>query len=266
MEVMKDEQIELVYICTPNPLHFEHIMLCLSHKKHVLCEKPFVSNHSQLKECFAYAKQQGCFLMEAEKTVFTPLNRKLKEMVEEGAIGKLRYIEAGYCAHMDIEKQDPSSWLFHKEDGGCFYDVGVYPICYANYFAGSDIQQIQVMKHVHKGVGIDTFTQAMLKYDNEVMAYVRSSWDLRTINQGYLYGEDGVIITNNFWKNTKAILRKDGVDQTIEVEMHSDFTGEIEHACDCVTQGLLQSPILSQKHSEQIMNVLEEIHSDDCVQ
>ena len=56
-----DDAIELIYICTPNHLHKEHIMLCLKHHKHVICEKPMLTNREDLKECFDYAKQQHCF-------------------------------------------------------------------------------------------------------------------------------------------------------------------------------------------------------------
>lgn len=264
-EMLMDENVDMVYICTPNMLHIEHIMMCLKHKKHVLCEKPFVSNMKQLKQCFAYAKQQGCFLMEAQKTLFTPLNRLLKSMVEGGAIGKLQYIEAGYCANMQLDTKEKDSWLFHLETGGSFYDVGVYPICYSNYFASANVRHVNVMKRIDIRTGIDQSAQALLGYENGVMSYVRSSWGIDMINQAYLYGSEGVIITDNFWKSTTAILRKDGHDELIKVEMQSDFTGEIEHACECIMAGLLESPILSETKSEEIMKIIEKIHECDCV-
>ena len=91
--LLQDPQVEMVYICTPNHLHFEHIQNALRHGKHVLCEKPLVANAEQLKECFELARSSNLFLMEAEKTLFTPLNRKLKQLVKEGVIGQLRYVE-----------------------------------------------------------------------------------------------------------------------------------------------------------------------------
>ena len=93
-EMLKDPNVDLVYICTPNAFHYEQIKLCLSHKKHVICEKPMVKDEIQVRELFAMAREQGCFLMEAEKTMFTPLNKKIKAMIEDGAIGKLHTIRA----------------------------------------------------------------------------------------------------------------------------------------------------------------------------
>ena len=89
-ELLHDPQVDMVYICTPNYLHYTHIMACLQHHKHVVCEKPFVANHEQVVECFTFAKKQGCFLMEAEKTIFTPLNQTIQQMIQDGAIGQLR--------------------------------------------------------------------------------------------------------------------------------------------------------------------------------
>ena len=85
-EMLKDSEVDLVYICTPNAFHYEQIKLCLSYGKHVICEKPMVKNEMQVRELFAFARDKGCFLMEAEKTMFTPLNRKIKKMITEGTI------------------------------------------------------------------------------------------------------------------------------------------------------------------------------------
>lgn len=264
IEMLQDPQVELVYICTPNFLHHEHIMLSLRYHKHVLCEKPLVSTMAQLEECFAYAKKQQCFLMEAEKTLFTPLNQKIKRLIEEGIIGNLRYIEAGYGADMEIDKLPEDSWLHRSQDGGSLFDVGVYPICYANYFADAKLSQIQLMNRSTQQ-GLDVMTQGMLGYDNGIMAYIRSSWDTNFYNRAVLYGDLGTVVTENFWKNTKATLCIGEEEKEIQVEMESDFTGEIEHALTCIEQGLLESPILGQDASIQIMKVLEEIHKDNCV-
>lgn len=257
----EDPLVEMIYICTPNPLHKEHIMLCLKHHKHVLCEKPMLADRESLRECFAYAKQQGCFLMEAHKTLFTPLNQKLKKLIEDGVIGKLLYIEAGYCTRLDLDHVDMAPWCFRKEDGGCFYDIGVYPIAYANFFAQSRLQKISVMKEDAKE-GYCIQAQGMLKYDNDIMALVRSSWKTSIRNKAYLYGEDGFLVCEQFWKSREAVLVKGEEETKIAVEMESDFEGEVSHAVFCITNGLLESPVMGYEQSDQILQVLEEIHYD----
>lgn len=263
-ELLRDESIDLVYICTPNYLHRDHILQALKHHKHVLCEKPLVSNQTQLKECFAYARKQRCFLMEAEKTLFTPLNQKLYGMVQEGAIGKLRYIEASYGYALHTDELPADFWGYRREDGGSAYDVGVYPICYANFFAQGNLCDVKLMQRVTEK-GYDTFMQGLLVYENGVMASVRSSWEMDMENYGYLYGEKGYIVTKQFWKHTEAFLVKSGERTRIFAEMESDFTGEIEHAAQCILQGRLESGIMSEHASGEIMRVLEEIKKQDCM-
>lgn len=204
----QDEKVELIYICTPNPLHKEHILLCLAHHKHVICEKPMVTKRADLQACFAYARQQHCFLMEAHKTVCTPLNQTLMQMIREGAIGNLQMIDARYCSYLDVETSGISSWCLTR-DGGCFYDIGVYPVAYANAFAQSDITDMQVSKR-RSAQGYISQAQALLKYANGIMAHVVSSWDCDMENKGYLYGDKGYIVCENFWKNTVAYLVRDG--------------------------------------------------------
>ena len=198
--------------------------------------------------------------MEAEKTLFTPLNRKLKQLVKEGVIGQLRYVEGSYSYPIDLSEMEEDHWCFSKEAGGSVYDVGVYPICYANWFSDGCISDIQAVKDCAAG-GYDMFTQALLTYDNGVIASVRSGWKQWMDNRGVLYGSKGSIETENFWKNTRAILKRDGICTPIEVDMKSDFTGEVEHAAACIQQGLLESPILGERQSMEIMKVLEYVKS-----
>ena len=70
------EDLDAVYIATPPFMHEEQIRLSLSHNKHVICEKPFVQNTETVKDLFKIAKEKGLILMEANKTVFTPTDRK----------------------------------------------------------------------------------------------------------------------------------------------------------------------------------------------
>lgn len=252
-DMCKDKNVDIIYICTPNQLHKEHILKCLSYHKHVLCEKPMLINQEDLEECFNYAKKQNCFLMEMHKTLFTPLNLKLKKMIQEGIIGNIQMIDASYCSLVDIHTIP--QWCLDKTYGGCLNDIGVYPISYCNYFAQSNLSDIQVMKRYAKD-GYVTQTQGMLKYENGIMAHFMTSWDSDNENIGYIYGDKGHIKCYNFWKNTEAFLIKNGKEEKITVSMKSDFTGEIEHAISMIQQNKLQSDLLNEHNSKQIIKVI----------
>ena len=148
-EMLNDPDVDLVYICTPNIFHYEQIKLCLFHGKHVICEKPMVKDEARVRELFALAREKGCFLMEAEKTMFTPLNRKIKGMIAEGEIGKLHTIRARYCSN-GLDGLPEDHWVLGEEFGGCTYDIGVYPICVSHFYADSKMKEIQAINAARK--------------------------------------------------------------------------------------------------------------------
>ena len=101
---LKDENVDLVYICTINPTHYTLTRKVLESGKHVICEKPFVSTSKEIEELFEIAKKNNCFLMEAHKTCFTPLNEYLMTRIHE--LGKIKTIDASYCdAYGDIQSE-----------------------------------------------------------------------------------------------------------------------------------------------------------------
>lgn len=257
-DLLRDPLVDVVYICTPNTLHYEQIMLCLAYGKHVVCEKPMVANSAQVKEVFAEARNKGCFLMEAEKTMFTPLNVKLKEMIENGIIGNLHAIRAEY-SYTVLEDVEADHWVLGKDMGGSAYDIGVYPISFSHYFANSKIENLCVKRVDHPKYECDFGMQADVCYKNGVYAFLQSNWFYTPENKGsaILVGEDGYIEVPAFWKGTKAYLHKNGIVEEILVEMESDFEGEVTHAAECVEAGLLESPLLGEVMSLEIIKIVE---------
>ena len=259
-EMLNDPKVDLVYICTPNTLHYEQIKLCLSHGKHVICEKPMVKNEEQVRALFALARDKGCFLMEAEKTMFTPLNKKIKEMILEGVIGKLHTIRAQYCSD-GLDGLSLDHWVLGEEFGGCTYDIGVYPICFAHFYADSKIKEFQAEAVKSPDFKCDFGMDADVFYENGIYANVRSNWFYQAENKGkaVLVGDKGYFEIPAYWKGNKAYLHKDGVITEITVNMASDFEGEITHAVECIEAGLLESPVLGEEMSVEIIRVVEAV-------
>ena len=259
-EMLKDPKVDLVYICTPNTFHYDQIKLCLSYGKHVICEKPMVKNEEQVRELFAMAREQGCFLMEAEKTMFTPLNKKIKEMINQGEIGKLYTIRAQYCSE-GLEGLPLDHWVLGEDFGGCTYDIGVYPICAAHFYADSSMKEFQAEAVKSSDFKCDFGMDTDIFYENGIYANVRSNWFYQAENKGkaILVGDKGYFEIPAYWKGNKAYLHKDGIVTEIEVAMESDFEGEITHAVECIEEGLTESPILGEEMSVEIIRVAEAV-------
>ena len=257
-EVFADENVDMVYIATINETHYGLIQRALLNHKHVICEKPMLANAEQIKELFALARKQNCFLMEAHKTCFTVLNRTLKPIVEE-KIGKIEHIYGKYCSTPDLDKLKRAT-LYEETMGGARYDIGVYPICFANYYADSEIKKVKIIRIVKDKYPNDIEMVADIVYANGITATVKCSWLDGTENRGYLYGERGYVKIVNFWKNTEAeIFYNDGTREVIKVEQDSDFTGEVNEAVRCAGRGLNESPVMGEKASLEIMKVLSKV-------
>ena len=87
-ELIKDPHVDLIYIATPHSEHYEHARLCILNQKPVLCEKAFTANARQAEDLLNLAKEHQVFITEAIWTRYMPLSQKIRELIEQGAIGK----------------------------------------------------------------------------------------------------------------------------------------------------------------------------------
>ena len=81
-----DPDVDVIYVATPHPYHYENTMMCLNAGKHVLVEKPFAMNARQAGEMVALARQKGLFLMEAMWTRFTPAMAQVRQWLADGVL------------------------------------------------------------------------------------------------------------------------------------------------------------------------------------
>ena len=95
-ELVKDPQVDIIYIATPHPYHFEQTMLCLNHGKAVLCEKPMTISFNQTRKLVELAREKKVFLMEAMWSRFIPALVKMKEVIDKGEIGEIKFMHADF--------------------------------------------------------------------------------------------------------------------------------------------------------------------------
>ena len=80
----ESDSVDVIYIATPNNMHYENVKMCLLAGKHVLCEKPFTTSAAQAQELYALAEEKGLFLMEGFWIRFLPVLQKMQELIKEG--------------------------------------------------------------------------------------------------------------------------------------------------------------------------------------
>ncbi len=250
------EDVDVVYISTRHNDHYDHIMLALTHNKHVLVEKPMVLTKAHATACFNYAKKHGLFLMEAQKMVFLPLIQHLKKKIDQGIIGDLRLIETSFSF---ADRFSDDHWMISFDHGGGLYATASYGLSFSHFFANSFVKELTALASLYDNRA-DRFGVATLLYDNNILAHTRFGTDVETRNRAYLYGSKGYIVIDMFWKNDFAILNTyDGEKQDILVDTLNDMVYEIDHVNECINESLKESPIMSSEFSITLADNIEQI-------
>ncbi len=186
-DLVRDNDVDVVYIATPNSLHHAHTMLCLSGDKPVLCEKPFALNAAEGQKMADAARRRGLFCMEAMWTRFLPLMCEVRQMVRGGSIGDIRMLSVALGHPMQVQ---PSSGLFCPElGGGALLDLGVYGISLAQNLLG-DPSAVAACATIG-ATGVDEQSCVTLTYPGGAMAIITASLRSLGANHAVIMGATG---------------------------------------------------------------------------
>ena len=244
--LLKDENVEVVYISTPNPFHAEWAIKTAKAGKHILCEKPIGLNHSEAMGILEEANLNGVFLMEAYMYRCHPLIARLIEMIQQEVIGSIKSMRLDFSFYSPL---DPKSRLYNLNlAGGGILDVGGYPVSLARLIAGvsqnkdfADPIQVQGMGQLGS-TGIDEFAIANLKFEGDLFAQVscgvhhQQDWDVQ------LFGSKGSIQFKNPWVQDPRIgittirIEKNGKLES-EENIHFDrlmWSYEVDKVSECI--------------------------------
>lgn len=259
-EMIKDPEVELVYIATPHSLHYEHAKLCLNNGKHVLCEKAFTINEKQAEELFEIAKEKNLFITEAIWTRYMPMRKTLDDILESDVIGELHSLTAnlGYRINNVPRLVDPNL------AGGSLLDVGVYTLNFASMVFGNNIKDISSTV-IKTDTGVDAQNSITLYYENNRMAILHSTMMSRTDRRGIIYGSKGYIEVENI-NNCEGIkiYSLDGnlIDEYKTPKQITGYEYEVEASIKAIKNGELEC--IEMPHSETliIMRLMDKLRNN----
>ncbi|KAF2456840.1 hypothetical protein BDY21DRAFT_346219 [Lineolata rhizophorae] len=135
-ELVKDPNVDIIYVATPHSHHYQNTMLALEGDKHVLCEKAFTTNAAQAKILVDTAKKKDLFLMEAVWTRYFPISRELRAFAESGKIGTIHRVMADLSLCNDVESQFGTEHRMVNMNlaGGAMLDLGIYSLTWVFQF------------------------------------------------------------------------------------------------------------------------------------
>src|SRR5579859_430335 len=261
--LVTNPEVDVIYVATPHALHHEHTLLCLNHRKAVLCEKAFAMNFRQAKEMINTAQRQNVFLMEAFWTRFLPHYQLIKKMIAEGRIGKIQNVVAdfGFIPTPPVAPRlyDPGL------GGGSLLDIGVYPVFLALDLLGrpDEIDALMTPSDQHT----DSQCAIQFRYRNGTLAQLFSTFTSNLSTGADIGGDKGRIrLTHRFHGPTTHLEFYPGTVDTrenipFEQAKGNGYEYEAQHVTDCLLKGLKESPVMKFTDTLLLMETLDLIRA-----
>ena len=268
-KMVKDPEVDLVYVATPHNYHEENVIMSANAGKGVLCEKPFTVTHASAQRMIDAAKKNNVFMMEGLWSRFFPIWKKAIELIDNGEIGEIRVIESAMAWTHQVVM--PENRLYAPElAGGSILDAGAYPFSAAFLIMKGQLPtEIKGMFHLCE-TGVDDDAAMLFRYENpDVFALLRCG--LRSTGADTrIIGSKGTIIVERHDHPYRLILMRHqyGVtyhrqDEIIEIPFKSfGFQYETEAVMECFRQGKLECELAPWSQTLDIAKISEDLRHE----
>ncbi|EOU1692756.1 TPA: Gfo/Idh/MocA family protein [Clostridium perfringens] len=211
-EIIKDKDIDVVYIATPHSNHYEYIIKSLNNNKHVLCEKAITVNERELEEVLKIARENNLVLEEAMTLFHMPLYEKVIKKINNEDLGKVNMVQVSFGS---FKEYDENNRFFNLDlAGGALLDIGTYALSFARYFLSSMPEEI--LSTVKKAkTGVDEESGIILKTKEDEIATISLAFRSKMPKRGIVSCDNGFITIDNFPRANKATINY--LDGTVEV-------------------------------------------------
>jgi len=233
--LLDDPEIDAIYNPLPNALHAAWTIRAVRAGKHVLCEKPLATSVADVDAIAREAKAAGVIVTEAFMYRHHPQTLRLKALVDERAIGKLRLIRSAFTFTLtrsgDV-RWDPAL------GGGSLWDVGCYPVSIARLLAGVEPQEVFGRSRQGAEDVDEAFTGQLALRD--VVAQFDAGFRAPLRTHLEVVGTEGVITAALPFKpgpDARLLLSRGDSCEVVEVDSQPLYLGELDDLADAATLG-----------------------------
>lgn len=256
-EMLCDPQLELVYITTPHSHHYEQMMLCLEHGKHVLCEKAFTLNAAQARAVQAKAEEKGLLVAEAIWTRYMPSRKMINDLLASGVIGKPNTL----TGNLSYPISHKARIMRPELAGGALLDIGIYGLNFAWMHFGNDIERIESTVQM-TDTGVDAMETITIFYKDGRMAVLTHSIYARSDRKGIIHGDKGYMVVDNI-NNPQSISVFDTADNLLAhydvPQQISGYEYEFIECIDLINKGKIQSESMPMADTVEMMEVMDSL-------
>lgn len=249
--MVADPEIDALVIGSINPYHYDQITKALNQGKHLLIEKPVVTDLNQLDEIIQLSEKTGCVVFPAHNFVYRDTVQKAKEKIESGKLGKVVY--ASFMSSHTIGEGHANGWRANLEisKGGALMDSGHHLVYQSIYLMGMP-QKIQAFKSnlVLNQMEGEDIAQVNLLYPDGSIGAIMQSW-----TSGHGADIDGV-----------KIVGTEGNVAVTEVDYPATFQAQAKAFVDAVQNGT--APVSNLQDAKKTLKLIQSAYvsaEKDCV-
>ena len=202
-DILTSPQIDVVGVVTPVWTHFELAKAALENGKHVFVEKPFTSTAAQAEELIELAARKSLKIMVDHTFLFTGAVRKIRELLDEGALGKLYYYDS-----MRV-----NLGLF-QHDVNVIWDLAPHDLSIVDHLIKAKPETVTATGEKHLN-GYEDLAYITIYFSDRMLAHINVNWlspvKVRTTLIG---GEKKMLLWNDLDADEKVKVYDKGVDMT----------------------------------------------------
>ena len=269
--LLEDDTVDIVSVAVPNFLHHEVVVAAANAGKHVICEKPLARTLAEADEMIAACANAGILLMYAEELCFAPKYVRAKELVDEGALGRVFMVQQGeqhFGPHSDW------FWDVERSGGGVLMDMGCHAVEFARWMydkpaAETVTAELGTFVHSDKTQGED-HAVATVRFEGNRIGLIETSWAKRggMDDRAEILGTEGVTYVDLLRGSALVTYSERGYGYAVEKAPDTrgwtfamfeelwnyGFPQEMRHFVDCVQHS--RQPLETGEDGRAVLEIL----------
>ena len=256
-EIIAAPDIDALYIATPHPQHHRIAVAALQAGKAVLVEKTFTATVAGAEDIISTAQGNGVFAMEAMWTRFQPAVVLARTLIESGAIGEVRQLQADLGVKRPYDETDRA--FDPAQGGGALLDLGVYVVSIAHYFLGTP-DRLEVTGSLAPS-GVDWEVGMLLGYDDGRAATLLGTLRQHTPGSARIFGTEGFIeIPPRFHHPDRIVLHRCGAEpeELVRPPQGAGYSHELVEVSECLREGRTESSVMPLADTLAVQRILND--------
>ncbi len=192
-DVLKRDDVEGVLLTTPNATHAEQTILSAQHGKHVFVDKPIANSLDDGKKMVEACGRAGITLLVGHDMRRVSGFRKMKELIDQGAIGKPVMVESNFSARLGFELT-PDQWRWRGDDSGCpagsLMTMGIHHADTLNHCFGPIKKVSALFNKLYTPADVEDVTMTIFQFESGILGYLGSTYVSPRANWMVVYGTD----------------------------------------------------------------------------